>query len=356
MKTYSLKSTGKSPASICKGSINIPFFATVRRSMGALLLAGIGVAGSSTAEALTFTNNFDGTWGAVTATGATSQSAVLSAETILSNIFTGSNVNVKLSFGSDSTTGGAYSYFNNNDYPASLGGTNPGLTYAQVKLDMQNASTANPTNLALAGTVANLPATITSTAPFFIPEADARALGAPAAQYPVNTYDGFVKVGTQTTWDAKESDGITAGQGDLTGVLLHEISHAMGRVDFAFSSSPDVALTPLDLSRYTTGGGLNFTNSNAVFSINGGTTALGGYSNTSDTGDWGSIVPANDANNAFFGYGQLLQWSTVDTQLMQAIGWEIASSSSVPDGGTTLAMLGLALGGMAVVRRKLGIA
>jgi len=300
-----------------------------------ILTVGIAAAilSSSAAQAaLAFTNTFTGAWSSLTATGDTATNAVLTAEAKLSSIFS-NNVNIAITFDYGAGPGsGAYASSNMTS-----------VTYTALKADMQAASAANPSNTVLSSVLSYLPATNPAPSQSFrLPNANALALGLSASGSA-----GTVTIGNGSTWDAKQSDGITAGQGDLTGVLLHEISHVLGRDDYAFASQPSPYLTPLDLSRYTVGGGLNFTNSNAVFSINGGATALAGYSNTSDTGDWGSLTASNDVNNAFFSYGVTGQWSTVDTQVMEAIGWNVGP---VPEPGTIF--IGLALGSVCVLRRR----
>jgi len=308
MKTYSLQT------------------ATTKRWIAVLFIAGTGLLTGTTAQAtLTFTNTFDGTWGSELTIG---QTAVANAETILSGIFY-SPVNVAITFSYGSGPGGG-AYASPNFY----NGTS--IPYATLKADLQSASNTNPANTILSSLLTHLPVSSPSTIPFLLPSAEAQALGLGTGG---NSSAGTVTVGNGSTWDPTESDGITANQGDLTGVLMHEISHVLGRVDYSFASQPPPDLTPLDLSRYSVPAGtFNFTNSNAVFSIDGGATSLADYSPTSDTGDWGGVQTAsNDANNAFFSYGTTLQWTAVDTKVMQAQGWE---TTAPEPGSITLALLG----------------
>lgn len=288
------------------------------------IMFALSVSALQTARAgLVFTNTFDTSWSSLNTVGGSGTQAVLAAENFLSSIFT-NNVNVSITFAYNSGPGsGAYASttFYNNAYQS----------YSAIKGDMQAASTANPSNTVLSSVVSHLPTNSPSNLHFVLATANAQALGLGTGG---NASAGTVTVGNGSTWDGNEANGTTAGTGDLTATLLHEITHVMGRDDYAFASQPSPYLTPLDLSRYTHGGTFNFTNSNAVFSIDGGVTALAGYSNTSDTGDWGSLTASNDANNAFFSYGVTGQWYAVDTKVMQAIGWNTAAGQPVPEPGS----------------------
>jgi hypothetical protein len=272
-----------------------------------LLLAGIGIVTSAPAQALTFTNTFDASW-TNPSLYAGAQQSVTEAENTLSGLFSNA-VNINIQFTSTTATGLADSYFNNNNYPAPWGPSN--YTYLQIQTDLQNHSTAHPENTALANLVANLPATITcpdcyrATPNFMLPDAESLALTGSSALGGPYTFQGFVDINPTFNYDYSQSGGIGGGQIDLVAVMLHEITHVMGRVDysFAYASGNTPLLTPLDLGRYDCGGSsLNFTATNACFSINGGATDLRQFSAVSDTGDWDSAVVS--ANNAYINYGQ----------------------------------------------------
>lgn len=99
---------------------------------------------------------------------------------------------------------------------------------------------------------------------------------------------------------------------DYVAVLLHEITHAMGRNSGWGGANYDT--TPLDLFRYSPMGFIATDGSvvdpslhpNATglqyFSIDGGKTAIANFSNSSDYGDWASnSLTANDPFNAYLG-------------------------------------------------------
>jgi hypothetical protein len=312
----------------------------------------MGVVASAPAQALTFTNTFDASW-TKPSLYAGAQQSVTEAENTLSDLFSNA-VNINIQFTSTTATGLADSYFNNNNYAAPYGSAN--YTYTQIQTDLQNHSAAHPKNTALASLVANLPATIIfpgcyrGTPNFMLPDAESLALTGSSALGGPYTFQGFVDINPTFDYDYSQSGGIGAGQIDLVSVMLHEITHVMGRVDFSFAeaSSNTPFLTPLDLGRYGCGGSsLNFTATNACFSITGGATDLRQFSAVSDTGDWDSAVVS--PNNAYAYYGQNVFLQSSDILTMNALGWDPIVAVPEPD---IDAMLGVGLGLVGWVGRR----
>jgi hypothetical protein len=307
---------------------------------GAALTAAATLAGP--AGALTFSNDFtDPSWSADPSALAAAEIAVPAAEQILTGLFTNPGT-VTISFIANPTTSGAY------DSPYGYS-----ANYNDVAALLTNHSSAHPENTALASSVANLPGAAPPcptcqdpSNPFFVPQAEYLALtGAPT--FPGDT----IGIGTQTTWDPNQSGGITPGEGDLTGVMLHEITHDLGRVDYAFAGLP--VLTPMNLDRYGCGTtSLTTSANNACFSIDGGATDINQFSPTSDTGDWltPGFTPTGDAFNAFFYYGQLLTLSAGDITEMNALGWD-PHTSSVPE-PSTWALFGLGFAALGLIRLR----
>jgi hypothetical protein len=328
-----------------------------------------GVILASPAQALTFSNDFtDPSWASAPTILSEMEIAVPAAENILDALFS-NPVNVSIYFFNDPSAGGAYTEFNGQNFPAPFSDPFPsgGVSYATVVSDLTSHSAAHPENKALAASIMNLPASeppcpTCDTAEFMMPDTESLALtGQPAPGGPYQ-FQAAIAVG-DLAWDDNQSDGIAAGAGDLTGVMLHEITHAMGRVDFAFAGSngPDGApgdplMTPLDLDRYGCGTtSLTTSSDNACLSIDGGVTDLNQFAPTSDTGDWlspGAFTPTADSFNASFYYGQLLTMSAGDILEMNALGWDPFSSSVPEPAAWVLLLAGFAGLGFARYRRS----
>jgi hypothetical protein len=116
------------------------------------------------------------------------------------------------------------------------------------------------------------------------------------------------------------SGGATSGHYDFYGVALHEISHALGRLDFPFNSGN----SGLDMFRYTAPGHQTVNpNDRAYFSIDGGTTNLNWYATSSDLGDWDSTA-GNDANVAYSPPGAANVFTHADVVQMNVLGYALA--------------------------------
>ena len=111
----------------------------------------------------------------------------------------------------------------------------------------------------------------------------------------------------------------------LTGVALHELTHAMGRV-------PDTFPGIFDLFRYTSTGHLLFSGSNtlpAYFSLDGGISNLANYGISSDPSDFlNTSTNVNDAFNEFYSYSTLQTLSVLDLQQLDALGYALKINSS----------------------------
>ena len=155
--------------------------------------------------------------------------------------------------------------------------------------------------------------------------AQAEALGLPAAAFnsEFNGIDGAVTFGTGGgVLNFSTTNGAVAGEIDFTGTAEHELSHALGRVDF--NDGANYAL--MDLYAYASPGTLQTTPyAPAYFSINDGQTTLASFDTTSDYSDWADQTQyRNDAFGAYAYPGYATTISAVDTTLMSVLGFDIA--------------------------------
>ncbi len=124
-------------------------------------------------------------------------------------------------------------------------------------------------------------------------------------------------VGFSTDWPSS----------DLLAAALHELTHAMGRNSGWGSAADGHDVTPMDLTRYSAPGVLVCNGSTATtahlqyFSVDGGTTALADYSDTSDYGDWATnSLTATDPFNAYVETNSD-SLTSVDIAALDAIGY-----------------------------------
>jgi hypothetical protein len=167
----------------------------------------------------------------------------------------------------------------------------------------------------------------TNGGPFWIPTADAKALGLPSANSAgIDGSVGFDSAPGIFTFDP--NNRAVPGQYDFIGVAFHEISEVMGRIvglgSFGYST--------MDLFRYSAPGTPQLQGGQpAYFSIDGGKTNLDNFNTSSggDYGDWANSA-GNDAFRAFSSSGVLNAVTSADVALLDAIGWNTVSSQALP--------------------------
>src|SRR6266567_5787757 len=109
----------------------------------------------------------------------------------------------------------------------------------------------------------------------------------------------------------------------LVGVALHELTHAMGRINDG--PQPDI----FDFFRFTSPGVRLFSGSDtapaAYFSIDGGYTKLADYGQNSDPSDFlnSGVQGPNDPFNEFYTYSTIQALTTVDLQQLDALGFHL---------------------------------
>ena len=137
---------------------------------------------------------------------------------------------------------------------------------------------------------------------------------------------GLLGANDTTTDDGSATFATDINPNLLVGVALHELTHAMGRVPYG--PQPDI----FDLFRFTSPGTRLFLNGAtapaAYFSLDGGTTKVADYGQTSDASDFlnGGVQGSNDPFNEFYSGSTLQQLTAIDLKQLDALGFHLTSS------------------------------
>ncbi|WDE02171.1 NF038122 family metalloprotease [Thalassomonas actiniarum] len=209
-------------------------------------------------------------------------------------------------------------------------------------------------------------------------QANAKALGFSANSWGTAFLDSDASItfSNAFAFDFDPSDGIDSDKMDFVGVAIHEIGHALGftsgvdTYDYWYNNqtSPldldDYAIiNTLDLFRYSDeslaagDGVLDFRpGADSYFSIDGGQTSLARFSTGSFGGDGRQASHWKDhlglgTMDPTTGFGEYQQVSSLDILAFDVMGWDLASTSQVPE-PASVALFGLAGVGLLFGRRR----
>jgi hypothetical protein len=196
--------------------------------------------------------------------------------------------------------------------------------YDQLAAALKQNASAN----GYAYVAANLPATDpTQGGTFQVGQAQAKVLGLSTMDNPI---DGSVGFASDAPWCFDTTSGIGANQYDFVGVAIHEITHAIGRINYSsYDFYGKTSLQPFNLYDYAAPGQLQLQNGGpAYFSIDGGKTNLNNFDVQNDIADWDASVKLDSFGEG--GAGTLLGVTNTDLLALAAMGYHVALTST-PD-------------------------
>ena len=179
-----------------------------------------------------------------------------------------------------------------------------------------------------------------ATTQFFVPVAEARALGLSGATSSASSPDGYVGFSTLAktgySWQYNAA-GTLSTQFNLQAVVEHELTEVMGRISMEGTTTYNghKTYTPLDLFDFSSQGKLSLSNAGGYFSNNNGLTPQGTFNDAKlyggDIADWASYNAVTESNtlpageedpfDAYSSPGYNLTLSPDDLLVMVTLGY-----------------------------------
>ncbi len=194
--------------------------------------------------------------------------------------------------------------------------------------DLRSALVASANAIGDPAAVATLPTASPVSGQFWVPTAEAKALGLMDASTSVDGYVGFSNIPNLFAYN--DSNGVPASQYDFFGVVAHEFSEVMGRQMLDGQNFYGAAgYEPLDLFHYSAPGVRDFSGTTPGYaSADGGQTALDHFNTNpgGDFGDWAGSA-GHDAFLAFSSPGVVNAVTAADLVVMSLLGWKPSSTT-----------------------------
>jgi hypothetical protein len=202
-------------------------------------------------------------------------------------------------------------------------------SYSSIKTALANIDPA---------AAATLPATAPGT--IWLATAQAKALGLASASNNIDAYAGF---GSNYPFAYNPNNRAVAGEYDFIGVVEHELTEDLGRIDLFDQTISGVtqSYSLLDLFHYTSPGVHTYTGTTTNYlSVDGGKTSLDYFNSnpSGDLGDWAASA-GSDSFLAFSPTDETDVVSKSDVTEMNALGYQTATLVSTPSGTSAVMIM-----------------
>ncbi|QUD89093.1 VCBS repeat-containing protein [Phenylobacterium montanum] len=196
-------------------------------------------------------------------------------------------------------------------------------SYSSLVQLLTTAAKSEPAVLSLSALPATDP---TNGGRFWVTDAQAAVYGLGSEPGYTDPVDGFVSLSSSASFTYDPNARVVSGSYDAIGVLVHEITEALGRTsDLGTGKFEGYTLySEMDMFRYSSSGVHQLSNTAGYFSVDGHTMLLpyNDPSNGGDAGDWGNAV-SGDAFGAFTPSAQQENLSLTDLQELNLLGFNV---------------------------------